>query len=347
MDNPCPVPRPGVLMRTLLEDDSHEKAPASNPDDNQVLPGRRSRGRHRAGRHVCSAGSRLRADHCDHSHGGASPCACDDANPCTADTCGAQGQCIHTTVACDDGNPCTGDSCNPASGCIATPLTGDSCDDGNACTLDDVCNNGACVAGGTVDCATANACYPSTCNPATGWCEPAPKVHCDDHNACTNDYCDPDVGCMFAPIICKDGDPRTVDSCNPATGCVFIPKTARPGASKGHAAGPQEVVPPTSTLRRRGAGEGSVRDRGPVSTWSTVNQVRGLSMKRVTGIGGIFFKAKDPKALAAWYERHLGRPIETDWGGGTSAGVMAEVPRGTARPSGARSTRRPPTSRPG
>lgn len=29
-------------------------------------------------------------------------------------------------------------------------------------------------------------------------------------------------------------------------------------------------------------------------------------MKRVTGMGGAFFKAKDPKALAAWYEKHLG-----------------------------------------
>lgn len=29
-------------------------------------------------------------------------------------------------------------------------------------------------------------------------------------------------------------------------------------------------------------------------------------MERVTGIGGIFFKARDPQALAAWYERHLG-----------------------------------------
>ena len=29
-------------------------------------------------------------------------------------------------------------------------------------------------------------------------------------------------------------------------------------------------------------------------------------MKRVTGIGGIFFRANDPKELAAWYERHLG-----------------------------------------
>lgn len=29
-------------------------------------------------------------------------------------------------------------------------------------------------------------------------------------------------------------------------------------------------------------------------------------MKRVTGIGGIFFKADDPKGMYAWYQRHLG-----------------------------------------
>lgn len=34
-------------------------------------------------------------------------------------------------------------------------------------------------------------------------------------------------------------------------------------------------------------------------------------MKRVTGIGGIFFKANNPKELAAWYEKHLG----IDFGG--------------------------------
>jgi catechol 2,3-dioxygenase-like lactoylglutathione lyase family enzyme len=28
--------------------------------------------------------------------------------------------------------------------------------------------------------------------------------------------------------------------------------------------------------------------------------------KRVTGIGGIFFKAKDPKAMYEWYAKHLG-----------------------------------------
>jgi predicted enzyme related to lactoylglutathione lyase len=29
-------------------------------------------------------------------------------------------------------------------------------------------------------------------------------------------------------------------------------------------------------------------------------------LERVTGIGGIFFKAKDPKRLHAWYKEHLG-----------------------------------------
>jgi D-3-phosphoglycerate dehydrogenase / 2-oxoglutarate reductase len=29
-------------------------------------------------------------------------------------------------------------------------------------------------------------------------------------------------------------------------------------------------------------------------------------MKRVIGLGGVFVKAKNPKELAAWYEKHLG-----------------------------------------
>ena len=37
-------------------------------------------------------------------------------------------------------------------------------------------------------------------------------------------------------------------------------------------------------------------------------------MKRVTGIGGIFFKAKDAPALQAWYKRHLGIDDQA-WGG--------------------------------
>ncbi len=34
----------------------------------------------------------------------------------------------------------------------------------------------------------------------------------------------------------------------------------------------------------------------------------------ITGVGGVFVKAKDPKALAAWYRDVLGLPLEA-WGG--------------------------------
>ncbi len=34
-------------------------------------------------------------------------------------------------------------------------------------------------------------------------------------------------------------------------------------------------------------------------------------MARITGIGGVFFKSDDKDALAAWYHRHLGLPLES------------------------------------
>src|ERR1700745_709860 len=37
-------------------------------------------------------------------------------------------------------------------------------------------------------------------------------------------------------------------------------------------------------------------------------------MRRVTGIGGIFMSAKDPKGLCDWYKSHLGIDVQ-DWGG--------------------------------
>jgi len=32
-------------------------------------------------------------------------------------------------------------------------------------------------------------------------------------------------------------------------------------------------------------------------------------MPQATGIGGVFLRARDPKALYAWYEKHLGLPM--------------------------------------
>ncbi len=43
---------------------------------------------------------------------------------------------------------------------------------------------------------------------------------------------------------------------------------------------------------------------------------------RITGIGGVFFKAHDPKALAAWYRDVLGLPLEA-WGG---AALRSDAP---------------------
>jgi predicted enzyme related to lactoylglutathione lyase len=37
-------------------------------------------------------------------------------------------------------------------------------------------------------------------------------------------------------------------------------------------------------------------------------------MAKVTGLGGIFFKSRDPAALGAWYAQHLGLNVE-EWGG--------------------------------
>ncbi len=46
-------------------------------------------------------------------------------------------------------------------------------------------------------------------------------------------------------------------------------------------------------------------------------------MKRVTGIGGIFFKAKDAPALQAWYKRHLGIDVQA-WGGASFSSIDDE-----------------------
>jgi hypothetical protein len=66
-------------------------------------------------------------------------------------------------------------------------------------------------------------------------------------------------------------------------------------------------------------------------------------MRRVTGIGGIFMSAKDPKALCDWYKKHLGIDVQP-WGGaafdwtdsegnpikGTTAWSMKALPRAFA-----------------
>jgi len=58
-------------------------------------------------------------------------------------------------------------------------------------------------------------------------------------------------------------------------------------------------------------------------------------MVKVLGIGGLFFRARDPEALAEWYERHLGVtrvPSSYDdevWTQGAGPTVFAPFPAET------------------
>jgi len=53
---------------------------------------------------------------------------------------------------------------------------------------------------------------------------------------------------------------------------------------------------------------------GEASADTAVTKGGDMSKGHITGVGGIFFKSKDPKALAAWYRDVLGLPV-ADWGG--------------------------------
>ena len=47
-------------------------------------------------------------------------------------------------------------------------------------------------------------------------------------------------------------------------------------------------------------------------------------MERVQGIGGVFFRARDPEVLARWYQTHLGIEIE-EWGGSVIVAEAGDV----------------------
>jgi hypothetical protein len=90
---------------------------------------------------------------------------CDDASPCTTDSCDPVTHMCVNTLDCDDGNPCTDDACD-APGCTHTFNAG-ACDDGNECTADTCdplagCQN-TLLADGTP--CTGGSCLSGVCGP--------------------------------------------------------------------------------------------------------------------------------------------------------------------------------------
>ena len=56
---------------------------------------------------------------------------------------------------------------------------------------------------------------------------------------------------------------------------------------------------------------------GAVAKVAVKHESGGTEMEKVAGIGGLFFRAHDPKALGAWYQQHLGIALTPTSEGGT------------------------------
>jgi catechol 2,3-dioxygenase-like lactoylglutathione lyase family enzyme len=52
----------------------------------------------------------------------------------------------------------------------------------------------------------------------------------------------------------------------------------------------------------------------PVASGGMPSCSKEAGMAKVTGLGGVFLRARDPKQLTAWYAEHLGLAVK-DWGG--------------------------------
>jgi hypothetical protein len=203
------------------------------------------------GAEICSNGSCLAG----------AALACDDRNPCTSDVCDPGVGCVSAALpegsacadgdlcngaetcragvcqpgpapSCDDHNPCTADGCLPASGtCLFSPLpNGTACPDGNLCD-GQTCNNGSCLSGVPVVCATDNdnnPCAFNACQPATGTCaqsNAADGTPCSDGNTCNGSEACAAGRCLAAdgpPSCPDDGNPCTISVCSPTSGCITL-----------------------------------------------------------------------------------------------------------------------------
>ncbi len=190
----------------------------------------------------------------DHCSGGiclgTGTLSCDDANPCTNDSCDKLNGCIHMaqpglpcedgnlcsgsdicasgglcaagpTPTCSDGKPCTIDSCEAKIGCVFKVVAdGGACDDGLLCTAGDVCMGGQCAGESLIAImAPPGNCHQNQCDPTTGKTSVIALTQgpCDDGASCTqNDQCVAGQ-CIGISIICDDQNPCTGDSCDVAT----------------------------------------------------------------------------------------------------------------------------------
>ncbi len=177
------------------------------------------------------------------------PASCDDAIPCTRDSC-VEGRCAHEV----DDTLCPGERCNVTMGCVPIVCSSAAeCDDGDRCNGAERCMPGSGTPTGCVppeaplDCNDRVNCTDDSCVPATGCVHVGVNARCDDAVPCTTDVCAGTAGpsgCEYtlndalcasacrtgsmctlhgctdgAPRICADdGSPCTVERCDAAAG---------------------------------------------------------------------------------------------------------------------------------
>ena len=147
---------------------------------------------------------------------------CTDQDPCTVNDYCANGQCVPgVSLTCDDANPCTDDTCTQDGVCTFVPNAAD-CNDANACTKGDKCSAGKCVGPEALLCADDNPCTDDSCDPAQGCVYALNTAPCDDQDICTTgDHCHLGECIYSGTLTCNDGNDCTDDSCQPGVGCTF------------------------------------------------------------------------------------------------------------------------------
>ena len=184
------------------------------------------------GKSGCDDGNTCTTDVCDKQAGcqnTPNTIACPDDDACTTDEVCEAGSCKTKGKKCNDANPCTQDTCAPAtqSGCVYNNLSDGPCDDGDACSQASSCIGGTCTASKTKVCDDNNGCTDDSCDKQKG-CQFTPNTaKCPDSEPCTTAETCAAGKCVTKPLVCDDKDPCTTDLCASGQGCVKLPASGK------------------------------------------------------------------------------------------------------------------------
>ena len=151
---------------------------------------------------------------------------CGDDDPCVEAAACDNGDCVVSDgLACDDANPCTADSCEGGACSYLDVDDGAACDDDDPCNGAETCQAGECAAGTALDCPDDGPCLAGSCD-AAGGCVTVALA--DGLSCADDDLCDGAETCLGGActdgtaLSCDDGDTCTADSCGGGGQCEYV-----------------------------------------------------------------------------------------------------------------------------